>query len=59
MIDYQSRQPQSELKRPQLKVVPYTRFPIPKDYENMEGIFENVNKKKIENDLNRYNREIE
>ena len=25
----------------------------------MEGIFENVNKKKIENDLNRYNREIE
>lgn len=56
MIDHQSRNVVDGHKS-RLSVVALSKFPIHKDYENMEGIFENVNKKKVEDRLKKFSLE--
>lgn len=58
MVDYQTRTSDSSPAK-QLRVVSLSKFPTPASYEHMEGIFENVSKKKVEQDMNKYNKELE
>jgi hypothetical protein len=55
MVDHQTRSAEPPPPR-QLRVVSLSKFPTPPTYEQMEGIFENVSKKKVEQDMNRYSK---
>lgn len=57
MIDYQQRHVASTSAKPELKIVSLSKFPLPQYYEKMEGIFENVSKKKVEQEDPRLRRE--
>ena len=39
MIEHQTRSQNNEPSKRVLKIVSLTKFPLPKDYEHMEGIF--------------------
>ena len=46
MIDYQQRNIVSESNKSEMKPIALSKFPLPIHYSKMEGIFENIHKKK-------------
>lgn len=59
MIDHQRRVNDHNHSPRKPRLVPLSRFPIPKNYEKMEGVFENVAKKKMDNQVNQNQKEID
>lgn len=48
MVEYNSRHPLKLSPRHELKTVSLTKFPLPPFYQDMEGIFESVGRKKLD-----------